>query len=634
MTGDKDKRELKETELSASEVKLSKDTDEIDANELIPASSSANEASSNPVETKSGKKNNGPSMGKTFGLVAVLTVLSKIIGLVRDIVVAHAYGTGIVADAYNYAYLFTGNILILFGGLGGPFHSSTVAILTGRKEDKNAGSLILQISFFTFFALLAITVIAVLAAPFLASQNPFSLKIFDGLPPVFSSWLQNFGDYKIVEERLAPDLKHWTPDALKELFKQQMLDQFIIMSPLIVISGLVGISYGVLNVYNRIFWPSLSPAIASVAIIVAVLAFNDPQTAVYSGIPLAIGTLIGAVGQLAAQIPDLAKCKLGGKLSLLQPQEGYSDYTAMLWPAVFSTSVGQLIVYVDAFFTGALGQGAWTAVLMSNRLVQLPLGVLLTAMLVPILPRFTEQVDAGRIDDLKEELRRSLRFLWFLALPLTALFLVIPEPIIRLLFEGGQFDKNSTEMVTIALVFLAPSIFFYVARDLMTRVFYAFKDSNTPFRVAVIAIFVKAILDWYFVYHIKLDVRGISLASTLITILNLSLLTAFLKRRIGLLGFSKLVKPLAVMLFASGLCAVSAYAITYFTCSDQAIQTFAKTIPELSEQAARIVLFFGVGLASAAGAFLYLICCIMLGLEEPGMLAKRVPVLKKLVPKK
>src|SRR5271163_3650575 len=90
----------------------------------------------------SGKR---PSMGRTFGVVALLSVISKIVGLARDIVVASAYGTSVLADAYNYAYLFTGNVLILFGGLGGPFHSATVTTLTPRKHAKNAGMLLSQI---------------------------------------------------------------------------------------------------------------------------------------------------------------------------------------------------------------------------------------------------------------------------------------------------------------------------------------------------------------------------------------------------------------------------------------------------------------------------------------------------------
>ncbi len=581
-----------------------------DSESAIEAESdvAAAETGASPEAAREVPKPKQQSMGKTFGIVAVLTVLSKVIGLVRDIVVAHAYGTGIIADAWNYAYLFTGNILILFGGLGGPYHSATVAILTPRKDSENAGKLLTQIALVTFISLTAVCLLACLLSPFIASLA--------------------LSQYKIVHANLPPELAGWTDVALKNLLQNQVREQFLIMAPLIVISGLVGISYGILNVYNKIFWPSLSPAIASVAIIVAIWGFYDPTTAAYTGIPLALGTLVGALGQLFAQTPDIIKSNLKWKFTR-EKQEGIDEYSAMIWPAIFSTSVGQLIVYVDAFFTGTLGQGSWTAVLMSNRLVQLPLGVLLTAMLVPILPRFTQLVDAGNMDELKEELRRSLRFLCFLAFPMAALFLAIPSPIIRLLFQHGEFNNESTGLVTIALIFLAPSILFYVARDLMTRVFYAFKDSKTPFHVALVAIVVKAFLDWLFVFVLKMDVRGISLASTLITILNLTLLSTFLKNRIGLLGFHKLLVPLGLMMLASVLCAGSAFGVTVVLEAEAVKAVFASILPKT--WSASVLLLIEVGLSCAVAAVVYFLACILFKLDELNMLVRRVPALGRIL---
>lgn len=556
------------------------------------------------------KKEVRANVGKTFGIVAILTVLSKVAGLIRDIVVAQAYGTGIVADAYNYAYLFTGNILILFGGLGGPFHSSTVAILGSRKHEETAGRLITQILLFTFTSLVLISALAYFAAPYLIDWQAES--------------------YKIEPSRLPDLLKHESISSLRTLYKSQLSQQFNIMLPLVVISGLVGVSYGVLNVFNKVLWPSLSPAIASIAIVVAVLFFTDRQTALLTGIPLAVGTLAGALGQLLAQIPGTLKTGLKYSFSL-EPQPGLQEYRAMLWPAIFSTSVGQLTVFVDAFFTNAAGgQGGWTAIINSNRLVQLPLGVLLTAMLVPMLPRFTEQVSEQRFEDLRQELRRALRFLWFLALPLMAILMALPAPIIQILFQRGNFNTESTLLVTSALVFLTPSIFFYVARDLLTRVFYAYKDSHTPYRVALIAIIVKAGLDYFLVCQMKMGVGGISLATTLITIMNLSLLIFFLKQKLGFLGFSKLLRPLLIMLTAAGSCA----AICFYTHAQiqQGAQNILPALGLLSlPQESFFVRALAIFCASVAGLCVYALICLGCKLEEPLMVAKRIPILRGLV---
>jgi len=512
-----------------------------------------------------------PGLGKIFGLVAVLTVLSKLAGLARDIIVLQYFGTSHVNDAYNYAYLLTGNILVLFGGLGGPFHSATVAIVTPRKQSPETGKLVAQITLFTVLALAAIALVAWLLAPQLVSL-------------------------------IAPAPGH--PPEYRHLLWSETVSQLHLMLPIVVITGVVGVSYGVLNVYGRFFWPSLSPAIASLAIIVAVLGFADTA----GGLCLAAGTLAGALGQMVAQLPGVARSHLKWQLTL-KPQPGLAAYFAMLWPAVVSTSVGQLTVYVDCFFTSQLQEGAWTAIVNANRLIQLPLGVLLTAMLVPILPRFTEQVTAGQTEALKGELRRALRFLWFLSLPLTALLLALAGPIIQLLFQRGQFTTSSTALVTAALLFMVPSIFFYVARDLITRVFYAHQDSTTPYHVALTAIFVKAILDWSLVG--PLGVGGISLATTLITIFNLSLLAYFLRRKIGALGLGRLVKPVSVMLLASAACGALAFTSSGWLASHLELGPFWK-------------LLVSVSVSSALGLGTYALICTALRLEEVQMLVRRL----------
>jgi putative peptidoglycan lipid II flippase len=516
---------------------------------------------------------NRPSLGRTFSIVALLSVVSKIIGLIRDIFVASFYGAGVLSDAYNYAYLFTGNVLILFGGLGGPFHSATVTTLTPRRLAQSAGALVTQIVLVTAAVLSVLMVGVCFAAPFLVHL------IAGGYSP-----------------------EH--PE-LKLQFFHETVAQLQLMSPLVMLSGLIGISYGVLNVYDRVFWPSLSPAIASLCIIGALLLFPNHETS----LPLAAGTLVGALGQLSAQVPQMFRCGLQFHFSA-KAQDGLRNYASLLWPALFGTSIGQLIIYVDGFFCAGIDRGAWTAVANANRLVQLPLGVLITAMIVPVLPRFTEHASQGRMDDLKSDFRRALRFLCFLAMPLTVILMAIPQPIVKLLYQRGEWQAPATDMVVSALLFFVPSIIFYIGRDLITRVFYALQDSKTPYKVAVLAIFIKAFLDWLLVIVIPMKVSGISLATSIITVFNLTLLAILLRRKIGPLGFTELIQPFMTMVFA-GLAAwltidLSQQFLNQSIASDNTFVQIAK-------------IGIDVGLGSAA----YLICCILLGLEEPRELAKR-----------
>ncbi|MDQ5934557.1 MAG: putative lipid flippase MurJ [Cyanobacteriota bacterium erpe_2018_sw_21hr_WHONDRS-SW48-000092_B_bin.40] len=531
----------------------------------------------------------GKSLAKTFSLVALFTLLSKFAGLARDMIVGHAFGLGIVADAYNYAYSITGTILVLFGGQGGPFHTATFATLTKEREGGN-GKLVMQMMAWTAIAMGLIALLVYIFAPIIVQA--------------------------IVPGTVDASHGYSTAQRLVEVIKQVR-----IMAPLIMIAGLVGIGCGISNTYNEHFWPSIAPAFASGAIITFVLL---PHTD--GGVALALGTLVGGIGQLAVQIPGMLKSRPCLSLDIFTKlQPGMKEYLVMFLPLTFSTSIGTLIGYVDQAFSSGLVQGGWSAICNANRLVQLPLGILVTAMLVPIGPIFAKHVTAGKIGDLKFELKRALTLLWFLALPVSALLLVEGRSVIKLLFEKGAWTANDTEMVTSVLLILTPMIFFYVARDLLTRVFYAFQDSRTPFAIAVMAILVKIFLDWLFVSVFKLGIGGIALATTLITIFNLSWLYYFLRKKTGRLGTVSMIKPLIIMVAGSGLCGLASYLI-----SNNIPQTSAQHLASILASivgltwANKIVLALNIGIASSAGLLLYTAFCYVLKLEELRLVADKV----------
>ena len=217
-----------------------------------------------------------------------------------------------------------------------------------------------------------------------------------------------------------------------------------------------------------------------------------------------------------------------------------------------------------------------------------------------------------------------MRFLWFLCLPLTAVLLALPRPIIEVIFQRGHFNEESVTLVTAALVFLVPCMFFYVARDLMTRVFFAYQDTRTPYRIAVWIILVKAVLDYLLVCQAKLGVAGISLATTFVTVINLSLLTYFVRRKIGHLQARKLVQPVGVMLVNTLACALVTIGIY------QAIMTVAPVlqVPLVGQLPHELLAWCwkttAVGVGSICGLVTYFAGCALLKLEEPIMLSKRL----------
>ncbi|MBP9092828.1 murein biosynthesis integral membrane protein MurJ [bacterium] len=553
--------------------------------DIKPANEKANE---------NAQQGSGKSLAKTFSLVALFTLLSKFAGLARDIVIGTTFGLGLIADAYNFAYSITGTILVLFGGQGGPFHTAAFSVLTGKREDAttvNNGKLVMQMMAWTAISMGLIALLVYIFAPAIVQA--------------------------IVPGAVDASKGYSTAQRLVEVIKQVR-----IMAPLIMIAGLVGIGCGISNTYNEHFWPSIAPAFASGAIITFVLL---PHTD--GGVALALGTLVGGIGQLAVQIPGMLKARPCFSLEIFTKlQPGMKEYLVMFVPLTFSTSIGTLIGYVDQGFTSGLEQGGWSAICNANRLVQLPLGILVTAMLVPIGPIFAKHVTAGKIDDLKFELKRALTLLWFLALPVSALLLVEGRAVIKLLFEKNAWTANDTEMVASVLLILTPMIFFYVARDLLTRVFYAFQDSRTPFAIAVMAILVKVFLDWLFISVFKLGISGIALATTLITIFNLSWLYYFLRKKTGRLGTVAMIKPLLIMVAGSALCGLTSYLISYNI--PQPLADFlSSNLTSLFGAvwvANKIVLSLNIGIASSAGLLIYTAFCYVLKLEELRLVADKV----------
>lgn len=455
---------------------------------------------------------------KTTVMIAVITIFSKLVGFLRDVVIAKCYGTTLVSDAYFYAYQFPALAIILLGGLGGPFHTATVSVFSklipniDEKPEVNVQRL-----FNTFVTLTGIVFLV------------FSLLFFF----------------------FAPQIIDFIAQAGSGQLKFLAIEHLRIMSPMIFIGGVIGIFYGISNVYKEFFYTSLSPTILSVVIIVALLLLPIDK----SGLVLAYATLIGAIGQLLIQLPVFAKIGFSYYPKLFLNDDNLRNIGEILFPAMLGTTIGQINIYVDMFFTSGLEEGAWSAIGYANRVFQFPVGVLITAMLVPLFPMFSSFVGKQDFGSLRKYFHEGLNSLWFLAFPLTAFCLIFTQDIIAILFQRGAFDLNATLMVSEAMFYITLSMIPYMARDTLTRVFYAFNDSRTPFVVAFLSIAVKFITNYLFVK--TMGIGGIMLSTTMVTIFNATLLAFLIRKKIGLnyLGFAT---PVVKIFFATIVMSVAA----------------------------------------------------------------------------
>src|SRR5574344_844543 len=462
-----------------------------------------------------------PSLLRAAWMIAVVTIVSKLIGFVRDIIIANYYGASLVSDAYYYAYQIPSLSLILLGGVGGPFHSATVAIfskLIPNLKDKPSDEVNkLYSTFMTatiiFFLLLSVVM-------FIFPRQIMGLIISSG-----SSEMINLA---------AMHLK--------------------IMTPLLVIRGIVGIYYGILIIYRQFMLTNLSPIIMSVAIIGVVMAVPDDK----KGYALAWATTIGAILQLIIQYPNIRK--LGYKLRPnfeFTNNPHFREICELLFPAVLSSTVGQIHIYVDMFFTSSLKEGAWTAIGYANRIFQFPVGILVVAFLVPLFPIFARLVADNDMDGIRTYFNKGVGILFFGAIPIIIGIILLGYDGVSMIFERGAFNSSATMMVTEALWFLSVSILPYVFRDSITRVYYSFNDSKTPFVVAFSSVVLKIALNLLFITKLKMGIGGITLSTSFVTLFNAVILGYFIKNKIKM-DYKGLFKNLGKMCIA-GL-------VTFFVC--------------------------------------------------------------------
>ena len=436
------------------------------------------------------------SVLKAAWIIAVVTIISKLIGFIRDIVIANYYGATLVSDAYYYAYQIPSLSLILLGGVGGPFHSATVAVfskLIPNLREKPAGDVNKLYS--TFMTATTIFFLILSVIMFVFPRQIMGLIISNG----------------------SADMINLAAEHLK------------IMTPLLIIGGIVGIYYGILIIYKQFMLPNLSPIIMSAAIIGVVMAVPDDN----KGYALAWATAIGAILQLVIQYPNVRRLGFKWKPDFhFTNNSNFKEITELLFPAVLSSTVGQIHIYVDMFFTSSISEGAWTAIGYANRVFQFPVGILVTAFLVPLFPIFSRLVAEKNLEGIKTYFNKGVGVLFFAAIPIIIGILTVGTDAVRLVFERGAFDENATFMVTEALWFLSVSILPYVFRDSITRVYYSFNDSKTPFVVAFSSIVLKYLLNVIFISKMHMGIGGITLSTSLVTLFNACVLGALIYKKV------------------------------------------------------------------------------------------------------
>lgn len=457
------------------------------------------------------------------GIVAAATLISKVFGLVRQQAIAAAFGLGPAADAFNYAYTIPGFLLILLGGINGPFYSAVVSVLSKRKKEE-AAPLVETITTLIGGMLLIVAIIVVVFAP----------QMID----IFAPGLR---------------LGH------KDLVRAIAILQLQIMAPIALLAGLIGIGFGVLNAANQFWLPSISPLFSSITVIVGLGVLylqlgekiSSLEYAKFGGIVLAGGVLAGAVLQWLVQVIVQAKSGLGTlRLRFDFNQPGVKDVLKIMGPATFSSGMLQINLYTDLFFASLIPTiGVAAALNNASLLVQTPLGIISNMILVPLLPMFARLADPNNWDELKLRIRQGLLLSAFTMLPLGALMITLSVPIVRIVYEHGAFERRDSALVSSLLIANGIGMFVYLGRDVLVRVFYALGDGDTPFRISMINIFFNAVFDYLLIK--AFGASGLVLATVTVNCSSVLMLLFFLNRKLNGLPWREWSLPFLGLIAAS-----------------------------------------------------------------------------------
>jgi putative peptidoglycan lipid II flippase len=447
--------------------------------------------------------------------VALPTLVSRLLGYVRDLLQAYFLGTGHSADAFTIAFTIP-NLFRRLTGEG----AMTAAFVPTFTELKKKGDRRQLWAFGNIFfydlalVMAAVTVLGILFAPGLVTLIAHGFKGTEG------KWAQTISMTRI-------------------------------MFPYLFFISLAALASAILNSFRRFFVPASTPVLFNLAVIAsaALLARGSKEPALV----FCLGVLAGGVLQLGFQVPFLWKEGMRFTFGLSFKHSAVRRVAALMVPGILGASVYQVNFALSRMIASSLERGSTAALYYSSRIEELTLGLFSIALSVALLPAFSEHAAARDIPEMKRTLGFSLKLTSFVTFPAAAGLVVLSRPIIRVLFERGMFDRESTALSSACLLFFALGLPFVSGVKMIAPAFFSLKDTRSP---VIVGIFVMAVnVGLSFALMGRLRVGGLALALSLSQVANFIVLLIWLERKIGAVDKRDLAAPAGRALAATVLMA-------------------------------------------------------------------------------
>jgi putative peptidoglycan lipid II flippase len=441
-------------------------------------------------EREWGARRKRTSLARSAGIVAGAFVVSRVLGLVREIVLARQFGTSEELSAYVSAFRIPDLLFLVI--MAGAFGSAFIPVFSGflgNGDDVSAwrlASVVLNISGMSVILLSAITW---LAAPELVRL--------------------------VVAPGASPQAQALTTDLMR----------ILLLSPVFLGFGIA--AKGILEGQDLFTLPAVAPIIYNAATILGAVLLG-PRIGVRG---VAIGVVAGAVGFLLLQAPGVIRSGMTYSFAFNPRAQGVSEVGRLLAPRLIGQAAFQINFIAVTNLAWRTGEQNVSALNYAWQLMMLPHGVLALSISTVILPTLSRLWQGGETDAFRSTFGGAVRPLLFLSLPASIVLFAFRVPIVQTLFQTGAFSAKSTELVAAPLAFLAAGLVSYALVEALTRAFYAMHDTRTPVTAGILIIALNiglgvALLD-------RLSYLGLALALSASTTVEAAILAAVLHRRIG-----------------------------------------------------------------------------------------------------
>lgn len=491
----------------------------------------------------------------------VLILFSRLLGFIRERSIATVFGANWQTDVFRQAFNIPDLMffILVAGGLNAAFIPTFTAYLARNEEDEGWSMA------WTFFAL-----------------GLISLILMTVLGVVFS-----------------PALSYLVGYAYQGETRQLLIRLMQIMFPAVFFTALAGLGMGVHKSYKSFNAPLWGPIIYNVVIVIGIYLLGGQ----YGVIGMGIGTVAGAFANFLIQMPFFIKKARRHRFSFNIHHPGIKQVLYLMGPAVISSSITQLNYIISSSLASGLPESSVSALRVANTLVQLPLGVFGMGVSMVILPTLAGLKARGEMDNFRKMFSQGIRLVLTLTVPAAVGLAVLRVPLVRLLFEGGAFTPSDTVMAAQAVLFYAPGLVSQAVIQVLVQVYYSLQDTKSLVKVSFNAIVVNAILSILFLRFTPLAHGGLALAYSLTSIINLFNYLFRLRKHIGSIDGTRILRCTLLSLFASSLMGIVVWIVAHTSATFLSPTTFIGRTTE-------VMLSVGVG------ALVYLILLFVLRMEE------------------